>query len=95
MSKPVKVIKAGAVRAAIFRNPVTSKDGGIVQLAKVVLEVRYRDKHGEWKGTNSLSLNELPKAILALEQAYAYLLAHPHEDASESSGPASGFPGSK
>ena len=35
----------------------------------------YKDKSGEWKGSNSLSLNELPKAITALQQAYEYLLA--------------------
>jgi hypothetical protein len=77
MSQPEKVFKAGAVRAAVFRNPIAKSDGGEIQLAKVILEVRYRDKAGQWKGTQSLSLNELPKAILALQQAYAYLLQKP------------------
>jgi len=36
--------------------------------------VRYRDKAGQWKGTNRLSLNDLPKAILALQKAYEYLM---------------------
>jgi hypothetical protein len=44
-----------------------------------VLEVRYRDKAGNWKGTNSLSLNDLPKAILALQQAYEYLMREKEE----------------
>ncbi len=39
------------------------------------LEVRYRDKNGEWQGTNSLSLNEVPKAITALQQSYEHMLA--------------------
>ena len=43
---------------------------------KVPLEVRYRDKAGQWKGTNSLALNEIPKAILALQKAYEYLMDH-------------------
>ena len=77
MSKPEKTFKAGAVRAAVFRNPVAKPGGGEIQMAKVILEVRYRDKAGEWKGTHSLSLNDLPKAILALQQAYAYLLEGP------------------
>jgi len=73
MSKPEHVFKVGAVRASIFQN-VGVQNGKEVLFPKVVLEVRYRDKTGEWKGTNSLSLNDLPKAILALEKAYEYLM---------------------
>jgi hypothetical protein len=31
---------------------------------------------GQWSGTNSLSLNDLPKAILALQKAFEYLMEH-------------------
>jgi len=72
MSKPEKVFKIGAVRASIFRNAI-QRQGKQVMLPKVVLEVRYRDKSGTWKGTNSLSLNEVPKAVLALQKAFEYL----------------------
>lgn len=75
MPKPEITFKMGAVRASIFRNTI-ERNGQKIPLPKVVLEVRYKDKHGEWKGTNSLSLNELPKAILALQKAYEYLLAN-------------------
>jgi len=74
MSKPERVFKMGAVRASVFRNVVV-QNGQNVPLPKVVIEVRYRDKTGEWKGTNSLSINDLPKAISALQQAYNYLLS--------------------
>ena len=85
MSKPEIVFKAGAVRAAVFRN-VIEKAGKQISLAKVILEVRYRDKAGQWRGTNSLSLNEIPKAILALQKAYEYLTSHaegPSEEAGD------------
>jgi hypothetical protein len=82
MSKPEKVFKMGAVRASIFRNKA-QKQGKEVLFPKVVIEVRYRDKSGQWKGTNSLSLSDLPKAILALQKAFEYLL----ERKEESSGP--------
>jgi hypothetical protein len=72
MSKPEKVFKIGAVRASIFRN-VIERQGKQVPLPKVILEVRYLDKSGQWKGTNSLSLNEVPKAVLALQKAFEYL----------------------
>jgi len=75
MSKPETIFKAGAVRAAVFRN-VIEKAGKQIPLPKVILEVRYRDKTGQWKGTNSLSLNEIPKAILALQKSYDYLMTH-------------------
>ena len=79
MSKPEKVIKAGAVRASIFRNIVKSAEGQTTKLPKVVLEVRYRDKSGQWRGTHTMNLNDLPKAILTLQQAFAYLLEHREE----------------
>jgi hypothetical protein len=74
MSKPEKVFKMGAVRASIFRNTIM-QNGVPIELPKVVLEVRYKDAGGQWKGTNSLSLNDLPKAVLALQSAYAYLMS--------------------
>jgi hypothetical protein len=75
MSKPETVFKVGAIRASVFRNVVVN-NGRSVPLPKVVIEVRYKDKMGEWKGTNSLSLNDLPKAILALQKAFEYLTQH-------------------
>ena len=65
----------GAVRATIFRNTII-KAGQAIPLPKVVIEVRYKDKTGQWQGTNSLSVNDLPKAILALQKAFEYLMEH-------------------
>jgi len=75
MSKPEIIFKVGAVRASVFRN-IIEKNGRSIPLPKVAIEVRYKDKTGQWKGTNSLSLNDLPKAILALQKAYDYLMRH-------------------
>lgn len=83
MTKPEKVFKMGAVRASVFRNTFM-RDGMAVPIRKVVIEVRYKDKDGQWQGTNSLSLNDLPKAVTALQQAYEYLLS---EQAAEPAGP--------
>ena len=73
MSKPETVFKIGAVRAAVFRNTI-EKNGQSIQLPKVVIEVRYKDKTGQWQGTNSLSINDIPKAILALQKEFAHLM---------------------
>ena len=75
MSKPETVFKIGAVRASIFQN-VIEKNGQSIKLPKVVIEVRYKDKSGQWQGTNSLCINDLPKAILALQKAFEYLMEH-------------------
>jgi hypothetical protein len=75
MAKPEISFKVGAVRATVFRNLVVN-NGRMVPLPKVVIEVRYKDKTGQWNGTNSLSLNDIPKAILALQKAFEYLTQH-------------------
>jgi len=85
MSKPEKTFKVGAVRASIFRN-IIEKNGQTIPLPKVVLEVRYKDKTGQWNGTNSLSLNDLPKAILALQKAFEYLMEHKGPEEAEDPG---------
>ena len=82
MSKPEKVFKIGAVRASIFRNTI-ERQGKQVPLPKVILEVRYLDKSGQWKGTNSLSLNEVPKAVLALQKAFEYLSEKKEDQAAD------------
>jgi hypothetical protein len=90
MANPEITFKVGAVRASVFKNLV-SNNGRMVPLFKVVLEVRYKDKAtGQWKGTNSLSLNDIPKAILALQKAFAYLTGHKEPGAQENM--QTGFP---
>jgi len=73
MSKPEHVFKMGAVRAAIFQKTAL-RNVTEIKFPKVVLEVRYRDKAGNWKGTNSMGLNDMKKAILALQKDYEYLM---------------------
>ena len=85
MSKPEKVFKVGPVRASIFNNTAV-RDGKAIEFPKIVLEVRYKDKSGQWKGTNSLSLNDVPKAVLALESAYAYLFDKKNRESDFQSG---------
>jgi hypothetical protein len=32
------------------------------------------DKNGEWQSTNTLRINDLPKASLVLQKAYEYIV---------------------
>ena len=72
MSKPIEVIRVGAVNVSIFENTIM-KDDKILTIPKVVFQVRYKDKQGQWKSTSSLSVNDIPKAINALQRAYQIL----------------------
>ena len=72
MSKPKEVIRVGAINVSIFENTVM-KDDKILTIPKVVFQVRYKDKEGQWKSTSSLSVNDIPKAINALQKAYQIL----------------------
>lgn len=74
MAKPEKIIMVGPCRASIFRNSFV-KDGKTIDLPKVVFEIRFKDKNNKWRGTTSMCINEIPKAILALQKAYDYLLS--------------------
>lgn len=73
MTSPKEVIRVGAVNVSIFENIVV-KNGKTLTIPKVVFQVRYKDKEtGEWKSTTSLSVNDIPKAINALQKAYQLL----------------------
>jgi len=66
--KPVKSVKLGGIEVAIWEN--SSKEGN--KFFTTTLERNYKDGEA-WKKTNSLRDNDLPKAILALQEAYHFV----------------------
>ena len=74
MGKPEMSFKCGNCEAAIFANEI-NRNGQAVSIKKAVFQKRYKDQDGQWKSTGSLDVNDIPKAILALSQAYACLLS--------------------
>jgi len=70
---PEKKFRAGAVSATIWKNE-TVKDGKVVEYRTISFIRNYQDAKGEWNTTNSLRLNDLPKARLVLDKAYEYLM---------------------
>ena len=75
MSKPEKRFQCGAVEASIFENEI-QQNGKQFKVKKVSFQKRYKASDG-WKSTNSLDVNDLPKAILALQKAFEYLALSP------------------
>ena len=69
MVGPVKKFAVGGIQAAVWEN--SSKEGA--QFNTISLDRRYKAKDNEWKSSNSFKMNDLPKAILALQKAYEYL----------------------
>ncbi len=73
-NRPEKTFSTGAIQVAIWRNEGTSKDGAKTDFRTVNIQRRYADKNGEWKSTSTLRVNDLPKAALALNKAFEFLV---------------------
>lgn len=71
--KPEKVFKSGLLQASVFYNKVKVK-GEDVLIPSVSFTIRYKDKEGNWRDTNKLDLNALPKAIFLLIKVYEFLI---------------------
>ena len=70
---PEKKFRASPMTATIWSNEVVSQDGRLSVFRTINLERTYKDKEGKWQKTNSLRVNDLPKAILVLNKAYEFI----------------------
>lgn len=70
---PEKKFRASPMTATIWSNEVVSQDGRLTVFRTINLERTYKDKEGKWQKTNSLRVNDLPKAILVLNKAYEFI----------------------
>ncbi|PIN75289.1 hypothetical protein COV18_03805 [Candidatus Woesearchaeota archaeon CG10_big_fil_rev_8_21_14_0_10_37_12] len=73
-NQPEKRFSTGAIVATLWKNNLIDKQGKPFETHSVSLERRYKDNQGNWKGTSSLRLNDLPKAALVLAEAYKHLV---------------------
>ena len=73
MAQPEKKFICGACEVSIFENFITTKEGEKRRLKKASFQKRYKNANGEWKSTNSLDTEDIPKARLVLNEAYKYL----------------------
>ncbi len=69
---PVKKFVVGNVEVAVWQNTY-QKEGNEVIVSSVTVQKTYKDNEG-YKHTNSLGINEIPKARSALHKAYEFLL---------------------
>lgn len=64
-NKPLNTFKVGAISASLWENKT---DKGSFQT--ISLSRSYKDSSDEWKTTNTLRVNDLPKARMVLQKAY-------------------------
>ncbi len=64
----------GALQVTVWNNEGLSKTGEKTEFKTVSFGRRYKDKNGEWKSTNSLRINDLPKAVMLLNKAFEHLV---------------------
>lgn len=85
-NRPVEKFIAGGVSAAVWHSTRMGREGKNIQIGAVTMDRRYRDKDGEFKNTNSLNMNDIPKAIVVLFKAYDFLVASGKGEKEEESG---------
>ncbi|HME87278.1 MAG TPA: hypothetical protein VKE88_02600 [Candidatus Nanoarchaeia archaeon] len=73
-NRPEKIFSTGAVQVSVWKNESATKDGLKSDFRTINIQRRYADKNGEWKSTSTLRVNDLPKAALALNKAFEYLV---------------------
>ena len=76
---PEKKFSAGAISATVWQNKGTDRFGNDVIFRTISFDRRYKDKEGNWQSSSSLRVNDLPKGMLVLEEAYKYLLLKENE----------------
>ena len=76
--KPVKVFKAGGIKAAIWENTV-DRNGQQVVLHSVQIDRTYKDGE-EFKHTNHFPERDLPKVQLVAAKAFEFLSLKGNDD---------------
>jgi BioD-like phosphotransacetylase family protein len=81
-NQPEMKFRAGAIATTIWKNK-TEKDGEVKEYRTISFDRNYQDKDGKWQTTNSLRVNDLPRAQLVLQKAYEYLVLKEQDDTIE------------
>lgn len=77
---PLQSWKAGALCVAIWENESMQENGQVSSFKTISCERRYKTPYGEWRSTNTLRVNDLPKMIRLLDKAYDYLIISGEDD---------------
>jgi predicted patatin/cPLA2 family phospholipase len=82
-NRPEVRFQFGNVSSSIFVNTAQRNDGTTFQVRRTVLQKAYRDPStGDFRNTQSLDVNDLPRAILALQKAFEHCLSVDRQEGS-------------
>ena len=70
---PVKSFQMDNVRVSVWENTRENGDDQEYVTQSVTLNRGYKNAKGDWQNTGSLRKNDIPKAMLALQQAYEFM----------------------
>lgn len=75
MAQPAITFRHGPCSTSIFENEYKRGEESFT-LRTVSFQRSYLDKEGNWQTTNSLKVNDIPKAVLVLNKAYEFLTSN-------------------
>ena len=82
MPQPEITFRHGLCSASIYENEF-NRDGEKLTVRSVSFQRSYLDKEGNWQRTNSLKVNDIPKAVLVLNKAYEFLTSNSFAEAEQ------------
>ena len=80
MAQPEITFRHGLCSASIFENEYKRGEDSFT-VRTVSFQRSYLDKEGNWQRTNSLKVNDIPKAVLVLNKAYEFLTSNSQAEA--------------
>ena len=80
MAQPEITFRHGLCSASIFEQDF-DRDGEKLTVRTVSFQRSYLDKDGNWQRTNSLIVNDIPKAIICLQKSYEFMTSNSFADA--------------
>ncbi len=81
--QPIKEFRVAGISVAVWCNEA-EQDGRVIRRYSVRLKKRYRDRQtGEWKDSDYLFADDLPRARLVLDKAYEYVALKESEEGSD------------
>ncbi|MCY3680353.1 MAG: hypothetical protein OXH16_03090 [Gemmatimonadetes bacterium] len=80
MAQPEITFRHGLCSASIYEQEFERGEEKFT-VRTVSFQRSYLDKDGNWQTTNSLKVNDIPKAVLVLNKAYEFLTSNSFADA--------------
>ncbi|GMW04000.1 MAG: hypothetical protein AMXMBFR84_51340 [Candidatus Hydrogenedentota bacterium] len=71
--RPEKKFRVGAIAASVWKRVNSTSDGRSFEAYQVSLDRTWLDKDGQYRSSNTYGMNDIPKAVLAMELAYEYI----------------------